>query len=190
MKPLLNLCLVCIWTGRHWSILIASLKSPLLFSSPLELSGNVFIHCFSLHLQTWLFIHLTKHLTSSCSQGECGWRKGSCTGGGQVCEDPKCKGECIWCKKSPNICIFIYNINSVYVLFCFCLVGLGDLGVVCRWYPSQQDVYSPGSAFSCLMSLLFISCVELTQAHAQSRINWETLPVKHMHWHSLNQDKQ
>lgn len=173
MKPLLNLCLVCIWTGRHWSILIASLKSPLLFSSPLELSGNVFIHCFSLHFQTWLFIHLTKHLTSSCSQGECGWRKGSRTGGGQVCEDPKCKGECIWCKNLPTSAL-LYIILILYVLFCFRLVGLGDLGVVCRWYLSQQDVYSPGSAFSCLMSLLFILCVALTQARAQSRINWET----------------
>lgn len=44
----------------------------------------------------------------------------------------------------------------------FLLEGLGKLGVVCRCYLSQQDVYSLGSAFSCLMSLFII---EHTHTH-------------------------
>ncbi len=120
------------------------------------------------------------------SQGECGWRKARRAGGGQVCEDPKCKGQYFGVKIS-YCCTDVFRVQSIFIYLL--LVALGELGVACSGYLSQQqDVYSLGSAFSFLMSL-FIICVKLTHAHTRAHTLWlgdPSCPTQ-TPWHSAHQ---
>lgn len=58
--------------------------------------------------------------------------------------------------KIRNVKVRFFHIQLIMSCVILLLEGLGKLGVVCRCYLSQQDVYSLGSAFSCLMSLFII----------------------------------
>lgn len=111
-----------------------------------------------------------KQLFSSCSQGDCGWRKASSSGGGQVCEDPKCKGEYFGVKTSPAGSQLYPTLSQCFCIFC--LQGLGELGVA---WSSLERVFI--TATGCLLhwiSLFLLIChccllcVELTHAHTDT----------------------